>query len=209
MNGAIATNFTAGEDCRIMPGSVVGLVYRSGCNPARLGAGCVIRAGSMIYGDVTAGDDLQTGHHVLIREGTVIGDHVVIGTNTVIDGSVTIGSFVKIESNCYIPTHVTIGSRVFLGPGVVLTNDRYPLKMRAQYRPEGPVIEDGVTLGGGVVVCPGVTIGAGSFIAAGAVVTADVAPGSLVKGVPGRASPLPDKLRERNLALSWMKYLDA
>lgn len=198
-----------GPGCRVAPGVLLGLVYRDQAGPARLGADCVIRAGTIIYGDVVAGADLQTGHHVTIREHTSIGDHVVIGTNTVIDGHVAIGSFVKIESNCYIPTHVTIGTRVFFGPNVVLTNDRYPLKQRASYRPQGPVIEDEVTLGAGVVVVPGITIGRGSFVAAGAVVTRDVPPQSFVRGVPARCAPLPEHLRETNLALSWMKHLGA
>ena len=196
-----------GEGCVVSPGSIVGLRYCDDCGPARLGDGARIRAGAIIYADVIAGGDFQTGHHVLVREKTNIGAHVVIGTNTVIDGTVSIGDFVKIESNCYIPTHTSIGSRVFFGPGVTLTNDRYPLKLRDQYIPEGPIIEDGVTLGGAVVVLPGLRIGHDSFVAAGAVVTKDVPPFSLVRGVPGRAVRLPEKLRERNLALSWRKYL--
>lgn len=203
----VESSMQACEDCQIQDGAIVGLVYATGTKPVRLGRGARIRAGAIIYADVIAGEDFQTGHHVLVREHTTIGDHVVIGTNTVIDGTVSIGNFVKIESNCYIPTHTTIGSRVFFGPGVTLTNDRYPLKIRDEYVPQGPVIEDGVTLGGGVVVLPGVRIGHDSFIAAGAVVTKDVPPLSLVRGVPGRVAPLPEKLRSRNLALSWRKYL--
>lgn len=41
-------------------------------------------------------------------------------------------------------------------------------------------------LGARVTVLPGVTIGDGSVVAAGAVVTNDVAPGSIVAGVPAR-----------------------
>ena len=200
--------FEGGDDIRIDPGCMVGYAYKEDAGAVSFGAHCRVRAGTIIYGDVTCGDYLQTGHHVMIRERTSIGDHVVIGTNSVCDGQTSIASFVKIESNCYIPTHCTIGSRVFLGPGVVLTNDRYPLKLRDEYRPEGVTLEDGVTLGGGVVVCPGVTVGADSFVAAGAVVTQDVAPRSLVVGVPGRVRPLPEKLSERNMALSWRKFLD-
>jgi len=173
-----------------------------------MGNDCTIRSGAIIYADTRFGDDFQTGHNVMIREKTATGSHIVIGTNSVIDGNVTIGDFVKIESNCYIPTHVTIGSRVFIGPGVVLTNDRYPQKMRDAYRPEGPTIEDGVSLGGGVVVVPGVTIGRGSFVAAGAVVTKDIPEMSFVKGAPGKILPLPDRLREFNMAKNWRKYLN-
>ena len=201
--------YQSGEDCQIQEQCIIGLRYRDGALPARFGRSARIRAGSIIYADVVAGDHFQTGHRVMIREHTRIGHHVVIGTNTVIDGQVNIGDFVKIESNVYIPTHVTIGSRVFLGPNVTLANDRYPLKLRDQYTPEGPILEDGVTLGAGVVVCPGVHIGQDAFVAAGAVVTRDIPPGSLVMGVPGRVRPLPEKLRERNMALSWRKYLQA
>ncbi|MGB9613714.1 MAG: acyltransferase, partial [Candidatus Margulisiibacteriota bacterium] len=164
-------SFEGGRDCQIQSNCIIGLKYRADCQPVQLGQGAKIRAFTIIYADVQIGDYFQTGHHVMIREKTAIGNHVVVGTNTVIEGNVTIGDFVKIESNCYIPTHVEIGKRVFLGPNVTLTNDRYPLKMRDRYVPEGPTIEDGVTLGAGVIVCPGVRIGHDSFVAAGCVVT--------------------------------------
>lgn len=200
--------YTSSGDISIQPGSIVGLKYSENCRAVVMGNKCTVRRGTIIYADVTIGDHFQTGHNVLIREKTVFGDYIVIGTNTVIDGNCTIGSFVKIESNCYIPTHVAIGDRVFIGPGVTLTNDRYPLKMRDDYKPEGPILEDGVTLGGGAVVVPGVTIGRGSFVAAGAVVTKDVPPMSMVVGVPGAISPLPEKLTEMNTALNWREILN-
>jgi len=197
-----------GINCTIQSGCEIGLKYQQDCEPVILGDNCTIRSGTIIYADVKAGSYFQTGHHVMIREKSIFGNHVVIGTNTVIDGNVEIADFVKIESNCYIPTHVTIGTRVFFGPNVSLTNDRYPLKMRNAYKPEGPIIADGVTLCAGVVVCPGVRIGEDSFVAAGAVVTKDVPPESLVLGVPAEIRPLPDKLKERNMALSWQRYLN-
>jgi acetyltransferase-like isoleucine patch superfamily enzyme len=196
-----------GDKVTIQPNCIVGLKYKEDCQPVEIGDQSTIRSGSILYGDVVVGFMFQTGHNVMIRENTTIGDHVVVGTNTVIDGQVKIGNFVKIETNCYIPTHVEIGSRVFFGPGVTLTNDRYPLKCN-EYQPEGQIIEDGVTLGAGVIVVPGVRIGADSFIAAGALVTKDIPPRSLVMGIPGEIRPLPEKLQERNLALSWRKWLD-
>lgn len=198
----------AGDNCTFQPGIILGLRYKEDCRPFRIGNNGYVRSGTIIYADVRAGEFFQTGHNVMVREHTVFGNHIVIGTNTVIDGYVTFGDFVKVESTCYISTQVTVGSRVFLGPGVVLINDKYPLKMRDDYRADGPTIEDGVSLGAGVVVCPGVVIGKGSFVAAGAVVTKDVPPMSLVKGFPGVSMPLPENLRELNVALSWRKYLN-
>ena len=192
----------------IQPGVELDIGCSSGAAPTQFGEGGVIRSGTKIYGGVVTGDYFQTGHNVMIRENTAIGNHVVVGTNSVIDGNVNIGDFVKIESNCYIPTFVEIGSRVFFGPGVTLTNDRYPVRQRDTYEPEGPIIEDNVTIGGGATICPGVRIGEGSFVAAGAVVTRDVSPGSLAIGVPAECRPLPEKLDEPNMALSWRKYLE-
>lgn len=168
-----------------------------------MGNGCTIRAFTVIYAGVRAGDHLRTGHHVLIRSPCAIGDQVLVGTGTTIDGQVEIGSRVKLESHVYIPTHTRIGNQVFIGPGAVLTNDRYPLRQRQSYAPAGPTIADNVTIGARAVLLPGVSIGEGSFIAAGAVVTRDVPPWSLVVGTPGRIEPLPDNLREENRALRW------
>ncbi len=199
--------FTGGNGATIQEGATVGLRYSNECGPVALGDNAVIRSGSVIYADVTLGEYFQCGHNVAIRARTTIGRHVTVGTNSVVEGDVEIGDFVKIESNCFIPTHVRIGSRCFLAPNVVMTNDRYPLRRRDEYVPQGPLLEDNVTVGAGVVIVPGVRIGANSFIAAGAVVTKDVPPGSLAIGVPARFSPLPEKLDEPNLALSWRKYL--
>ena len=201
-----APAYRAGSSTKIDEGATVGYGVDDQDKQVVLGDNCNIRAGTIIYHSVDVGDYFQTGHNALVREKTRIGDHVVLGTNSIIDGNVTIGDFVKIESACYIPTHVTIGTRVFFGPGVTLTNDRYPLRLRDSYEPLGPVIEDDVTIGGGVTVCPGVKIGQGSFVAAGAIVTKNVPPMSLVVGV-GDVRSLPEKLREKNMALSWRKFM--
>lgn len=202
-------SYDIGPDSEIQPGALVGLKYKANAGPAVIGARARIRAGAIIYGDVEIGDDFQTGHQVLLREQTKIGRHVLLGTQSVIDGQVTIGDFVKIETHVYIPTHVTIGSFVFIGPGVTITNDRFPLRQRDSYVPEGCTLEDGVTIGGGVTIVPGVTVGHDSFIAAGAIVTKDVPPRSLVIGAPGVIKPLPPHLDERNMAKAWKRILAA
>ncbi|MFX0202260.1 MAG: acyltransferase, partial [Candidatus Hodarchaeota archaeon] len=124
-------------------------------------------------------------------------------TNTIIDGQVEVGNFVKLESNVYIPTHTKIGSQVFIGPGAVLTNDKYPQRLRDEYEPVGPVLEDSVTVGANAVILPGVKVHEGAMIGAGSVVTKDVPPWSFAVGVPARTRPLPSRLKERNKAKSW------
>jgi galactoside O-acetyltransferase len=59
--------------------------------------------------------------------------------------------------------------------------------MRKQQANAAPiVIGDDVWIGMGAIILPGVTVGKGAIVAAGAVVTADVAPGQVVGGVPAR-----------------------
>src|SRR5208337_612766 len=56
-----------------------------------IGDNALIRPNSTIYGDVTIGNGLRTGHNTMIRENTCIGDNVLVGTNVIIDGNTTIG----------------------------------------------------------------------------------------------------------------------
>lgn len=192
-----------GNNCIIEDSVIIGLRYKPDCQKTKIGNNAVIRVFTIIYADVEIGEDFKTGHGVIIRENTKIGTKIVIGSGTVMDGNVKIGNEVKIESQAYIPTYTRIGSYVFIGPNVVLTNDKYPQRMRDQYRPIGPSIEDSVTIGANSTILPGIRIGEGSFIAAGTVVTKDVPQWCLVKGVPGKFYPLPKKLKERNRAKTW------
>ncbi len=191
-------NAILGRNCIVQPHAIVGLVYRAGCGPARIGDDAVIRSYAIIYGDVTIGRGLRTGHHALVREQTVIGDFVLVGSSVIIDGHVTIGDYVSLQSRVYIPTHAVIGDYVFIGPAAALTNDKYPLRQRQSYRPQGPILEDHVTIGANATLLPGVRIGEGAMVAAGAVVTKDVPAWSLAVGAPARILPLPDHLREQN-----------
>jgi len=131
-----------------------------------------------------------------IGEGTVIYDQVnlykcKIGRNCKIDAFVYIEEGVEIGDECkirpfvFIPTGVKIGNRVFVGPGVIFTNDKYP-KVKGEWELRETIVEDDVSIGAGVVILPGVRIGRGALIGAGAVVTKDVPPNAVVVGIPAR-----------------------
>ncbi|MEA1865737.1 MAG: acyltransferase [Euryarchaeota archaeon] len=161
-----------------------------------IGDNAVIRSHSVIYRDIVIGNDLRTGHNVLIREGTRIGDNVLVGTGTVIDGHTSIGSHVSIQSRAYIPTNTVIGDYVFIGPCAVLTNDKYPI--RKDYELCGPTLSRGASVGANAVILPGVKIGEGAMVAAGACVTRDVPDWKLAIGFPAEIRDLPEDLRVRN-----------
>jgi acetyltransferase-like isoleucine patch superfamily enzyme len=75
---------------------------------------------------------------------------------------------------------------VFVGPGVVTTNDNTMGRHDATDELRGATLRRACRVGGGAVLLPGVEVGEEAFVGAGAVVTHDVAPRTLVVGVPAR-----------------------
>jgi acetyltransferase-like isoleucine patch superfamily enzyme len=93
------------------------------------------------------------------------------------------------------PPAVELGDRVAVGPNVTLVTSCIPgcsaLSRMAECQRMivelGPIrIEEDAWLGAGVIVLPNVTIGRCAVVGAGAVVTGDVAPYTVVAGVPAR-----------------------
>jgi acetyltransferase-like isoleucine patch superfamily enzyme len=152
-------------------------------NGSTIGSNAIVRSGSILYERTSLGDDVETGHHVLIREECKVGPQTRVGTNTVIDGHVNIDSNVNIQSGVYIPPGTTIGEGVFLGPYVVITNDLYPPSPKIT----GVTIKRGATIGAGSILIAGVTVGENAVVASGSIVTRDVPDDTVVKGCPSRS----------------------
>lgn len=184
------------SSCSIDESATVGYEYDADAVPTSIGANGVVRAGTIIYCDVTIGDDFSTGHNALVREQTTIGDGVLVGTQSVIDGYSEIGSHVSVQTGVYVPSQTTIESNVFLGPHCVLTNDPYPIRQEVELA--GPTIRRGASVGANATVLPGVEVGENAFVAAGAVVVEDVPPNTLAVGVPAEHHELPETLHGGN-----------
>lgn len=163
----------------------------------RIGTNCTIRAGVAIYRDSILGNDVRTGHNVLIREKCVIGSNVLLGTNVVVDNNSVIGSFVSIQSSVYIPTGTVIEDYVFLGPNCVLLNDMFPIR-RQNALLKAPVIRKGASIGGNASLLPGIEVGEGAFVAASAVVTRDVPPWHMAVGAPAKFVELKEDFKVHN-----------
>ena len=172
-------------DKTVIVGEKTGRKIKSG--KLYIGKNAKIRSNSVIYEGSKIGNNLETGHNVLIREENVIGNHFSIWTNSIIDYGCKIGNNVKIQSNCYISQFTVIEDDVFLGPGIVIANDRYPVSPATPKYLKGPIIKKGAKIGANVTLLPGVTIGEYSLIGGGAVVANDIPPGSVAYGNPAIA----------------------
>ena len=114
-----------------------------------------------------------------IGKGTKIACFVEIGGSKV-------GNLCKIECGAFIPPGSVIEDKVFIGPNVSLTNDRYPDLNKSKWMPEPVTIRCGARIGSNSVIVSGVTIGEGALIGSGSVVTEDVPPRTVAYGNPAR-----------------------
>jgi len=149
-----------------------------------IGRECIIRSGTCVYSGVSIGDRVSFGHNVLVRENVHIGKHTLIGTNVVIDGSSEIGERVSIQTGAYICTNCKIEDSVFLGPHVVLTNDKYVTQKKTEL--VGPTIRRGASVGANALLMPSIEVGEGSVVGAQSLVTGNVPPYTIYAGIPAK-----------------------
>lgn len=129
-----------------------------------------------------------------IREGAVIGENCIIGRGAYVGIGVELGENCKVQNFALVYEPAFIEKDVFIGPGAILTNDRFPRAVTAEgnaKRPddwlaEGVIVRQGASIGAGAICVAPLTIGSWAMVAAGSTVTRDVAPFSLVAGAPAR-----------------------
>jgi len=148
-----------------------------------------------IASDVTLGNDVRIFQPELVNlYGCSIADETKIGAFVEIQKNASIGARCKISSHTFICEGVTIEDQVFIGHGVMFTNDLYPSAVNAdgrlQTETDWTVVETRVkrraAIGSNVTIMAGITIGERSLVGAGAVVTRDVPDYAIVVGVPAR-----------------------
>ena len=154
---------------------------------------------------ITVNSDKQSLNNVKVGQNVRIFNFVNAYGCSIDDGS-KIGAFVEIQKgvfigkNCKISSHsflcegVHIEDNVFIGHGVMFTNDLFPRATNAdgsqQTEADWKVIEThvkkGASIGSNATILAGITIGENALVGAGAVVTKDVPANTIVAGSPAR-----------------------
>lgn len=145
--------------------------------------------------------NVQLGLRVAIRYpdlvnvyGCTIGDDTQIGPFVEIQKDSAVGARCKISSHSFICTGVTIEDEVFVGHGVMFTNDLFPratsetgeLLSQDDWELTETVVRRRASIGSNATIVAGVEIGTGALVGAGAVVTRNVPDYAIVVGNPAR-----------------------
>lgn len=148
-------------------------------------------------------DSVVLGRNVKIHHpaqvnlyGCSVGDESRIGSFVEIQKNASVGARCKISSHTFICEGVVIEDEVFIGHGVMFTNDRYPRAANSDGSPQSEAdwsveptrVKRTASIGSNATIISGVTIGEGALVGAGAVVTNDVPDYAIVVGVPARVA---------------------
>jgi UDP-2-acetamido-3-amino-2,3-dideoxy-glucuronate N-acetyltransferase len=146
-------------------------------------------------------DSVRLGRDVVIPQphldnlyGCSVGDGSKIGPFVEIQRGAVVGRNCKVSSHSFICEGVTLEDGVFVGHGVVFTNDIYPravtpageLQTDTSWEVVSTLVRRRASIGSNATILAGITIGEGALIGAGAVVTRDVPDYTIAAGVPAR-----------------------
>ncbi len=153
-----------------------------------------------ISADVKLGENVKLSSFINLY-GCEIGNDTKIGAFVEIQKNCTVGKRCKISSHSFICEGVVIEDNVFIGHGVIFTNDFYPrattdegaLQTEADWKVERTVISKGASIGSGVTILPNITVGENAMVGAGSVVTRDVPANAIVAGNPAKVLRLVEK----------------
>jgi UDP-2-acetamido-3-amino-2,3-dideoxy-glucuronate N-acetyltransferase len=148
-----------------------------------------------IAANVILGPDVRIFQPELVNlYGCSIGAETKIGAFVEIQKDATVGARCKISSHSFICEGVLIEDEVFVGHGVMFTNDVYPRAVNVDGTPQidtdwqvvNTKVKKRASIGTNATIIAGVTIGEAAMVGAGAVVTTDVPDFAIVAGVPAR-----------------------
>jgi UDP-3-O-[3-hydroxymyristoyl] glucosamine N-acyltransferase len=151
-----------------------------------LAAGAVVCCAAVVFAGARLEAGAIVGDQAFVRERAVIGEGSVIGRGSAVDNDVRIGARVRVQTDVYLTAYSLLEDDVFVGPGVLTTNDSTMARHGPEYALRGATLRRACRIGGAAVLVPGVEVGEEAFVAAGAVVTRDVPARGVVMGVPAR-----------------------
>lgn len=162
-------NTSVGKSCTLGPNTIV--------HDTVIGSRCEVFAS--VLEKAVLEDDVDMGPYAHLRKGAYLAQGVHMGNFGEVKNS-TLGPGTKMGHFCYIGD-AQIGPGVNIGAGTITCNFGVDGKKNPTQ------IGEGAFIGSDTMLVAPVKIGAGAVTGSGSVVTKDVAPNTLVVGLPARA----------------------
>lgn len=173
LRNQLAKRFGGADDVRIHPSARISARTLLGPLPSRL----VVGSGSIVAARLRAE---RPGAEIVIGDNTFIGQSTILASR-----SVVVGDDVLIAWGCYLVDHDSHSA--LWAERATDVRLWYRGKKDWTHVEQAPVrVGNRVWIGFNAIVLCGVSIGEGAVVAAGSVVTKDVAPYTLVAGVPAK-----------------------
>jgi len=126
--------------------------------------------------NVKLGEDVKI-YSFVNAYGCEIGDESRIGAFVEIQKNVRIGRRCKVSSHSFLCEGVTVEDNVFIGHGVMFTNDKFPRATNPDGSPQSEedwsvvptLVKRGASIGSNATIIAGITIGENALVGAGAV----------------------------------------
>lgn len=119
----------------------------------------------------------------------IIGKRTQIGSYSEIKPGCVIGEDCRIQYGFFLPEECKLGDRVFIGPRVTFTNDKYPNAKDAingNWVCSPTIVDSDVSIGAGAIILPGLYINNHILVGSGAVVTKCFDSYSIIAGNPAK-----------------------
>ena len=196
-NVVLYDNTEIGDFVEIFENSVIGRPPKSPGNlihklkdeykPVIIGNNTVVGAGVVIYAENQIANNVLLGDNACLRECCIVEEYCLIARFVTTNHHVTIRHHSKIMDNSHITAYSVVEDSVFIGAGIITTNDTN-MRLTGQEVGEkgGITFRSGCRIGSGAIFLPGITVGENAVISVGAIVNRDVPPNTTVFATPAK-----------------------
>src|SRR5215216_1276599 len=149
-----------GSRCEVQDGAVLGKPPKLAPHSSAAGPdeplvvedGAVVCCNAVVFAGARIGAGAIIGDQAYVRERAVIGAGTVIGRGSAIDNDVEIGARVRVQTDVYLTANSTVEDDVFVGPGVLTTNDSTMARHDVSYAIVGAILRRACRVGGAAVL---------------------------------------------------------
>lgn len=93
---------------------------------ARLGAGCIVHAGAVVFPDAVIDDFVVLSPHALIGDHNRLGEGVLVAGNATTTTGVRVGPYTHLGAGCCVGERLLIGAGAQVGMGSIVFRDVPP-----------------------------------------------------------------------------------